>query len=207
MRFPAIEENIWGHDSNLSDRFERVVRDLGNSSRIIGHERNGPIGRARVVITLQAPPSLVSHFHNSRFGYRAQYYVSPANGDSANLFAIRTLSPVMLSMLRNTHKRSCSLDFIEASLLGPKTKIWIYQGTWLHWARREDRVLFPARWQQEATLVHETRVQKLLRWGSLAPRSEGRLVLKGTVLDRTGNVVSGSFKEDRSQEIYRFGFT
>src|SRR4051794_6595201 len=47
----------------------------------------------RVVLVLDAEPEAVALFHNSRCGYRAQYYHSVENGERANEFAIRALTP------------------------------------------------------------------------------------------------------------------
>jgi hypothetical protein len=51
----------------------------------------------RAVVTIRTRPEAVDQFHNSSSGYRAQFYVSPALGESANRTAVEALSERVLA--------------------------------------------------------------------------------------------------------------
>src|SRR5262245_4540195 len=109
----------------LSTSFEeivdRIVRELSVS------EKRDEYGRK--VLTLSLPANLVDLFHNGAGGYRAQYYESVSQGETANRYILDRLSHLDRELLKS-----------------PTAKIWIYKGQWLrHW-RHAMRNLRVERW-------------------------------------------------------------
>lgn len=211
--FVAIDSAAWGLPDQSDDAvvaYEEIIREIAATCRVIAHsrDRSKKVRRAaRVVVTVETAPRLVHLFHNSRAGYRAQYYSSSELGEQANRYAVEQLTPIVLRQLHQAHKRSCPLDFVEASLSGLRTKVWIHQGLWLRAAANADCLLYPDHWAACAKRAKGKNARKKLRWGSLAPKVETRLEIKGTVLSPDGLEVTAAFKRRRGFEIHNFGFT
>lgn len=211
--FVAIDPSVWRIPDQSDDavvNYAEIIREIAANCRVIAHRRNRSKkvrGAARVVVTIETTPKLVDLFHNSRAGYRAQYYSSPELGEQANRYAVELLTPIVLRQLHQAHKRSCPLDFVEASLSGLRTKVWIHQGLWLRAAASENCLLYPDHWAACAKRAKGKNTRKKLRWGRLAPTVETRLEIKGTVLSLDGLEVTAAFKRCRGFEIHNFGFT
>lgn len=206
-----VDEATWGLTSRLaSERFEDIAGSIADSFRVIGHRRKASTchrGSYRFEATLEVPLQLATHFHSARSGYRAQYYVGIENGEKANRYAVDAIMPALLSRLGGVRKRSCPVAFIEASLLGSHTKLWLHQGTWLRQCRNSERLLFPPQWRRHAEASQTERIRKLLRWGTLVPATEARIDIKGTILRPDGSETPGALKSARSLEIHSYGFT
>lgn len=211
--FVAIDSAVWGlpdQSGGAVVAYEEIIREIAATCRVIAHRRDSSKkvrGAARVVVTVETAPRLVDLFHNSRAGYRAQYYSSPELGERANRYAVEQLTPIVLRQLHQAHKRSCPLDFVEASLSGLRTKVWIHQGLWLRAAASADCLLYPDHWTACAKRAKGKNARKKLRWGRLAPKVETRLEIKGTVLSPDGLEVTAALKRCRGFEIHNFGFT
>lgn len=211
MQFPAVDEATWGLSSGQAlQRFEDIAASISASFRIIGHRRKASTshrGSYRFEATMEVPSGVATLFHSSGSGYRAQYYIGIENGEKANRYAVDAILPELLSRIQRVRKRSCPMTFVEASLLGSQTKLWIHQGAWLRQCRDADRLLFPPRWRQHAEDLQGERVRKLLRWGTLVPSTEARIEIKGTVVRPDGSETHRAFKSARSFEIHNYGFT
>jgi len=192
--------------------FEQIVDSIKKKATVRVHRRErkkksleGPHYRVR--IKLKVDRKAVDLFHNSRAGYRAQYYYSITNDERANRYFIRQLCPRVVDLLKKTHKRTCPPSLIQASLLGQYTKVWINQGSWVRTARHHDRLLKPKRWAEKNGKNLEKRQRTLLRWGSLAPQTETCIDLIGTFVTLKGRPIKKNHKLNRSMEIHEYGFT
>ena len=118
-KFRLVNYADWGIDRSVSRArrarllgklsFEAIVERLLSEVRImrITHEKgdNTKRGLHRWVITLIANPHTIDLWHNSRGGYRAQYYVDPAIGDAANTYACRALVSVAQRLIEQDNYR------------------------------------------------------------------------------------------------------
>lgn len=158
----------------------------------------------RVVIVLETEPKAVDLFHNSRCGYRAQYYRSVANGERANEYAVRTLLPKVKELLAG--KEMLPWAWVEKSLSDSEAKVWIHQGPWLRYRRISDRKICIQRWVSKLQSPERCDRKKAL-WGSLSASGEKRIDIKGGFVDSNGNPLGGSLKPSRGHQIHDFGFT
>ena len=217
-----MPEDEWTIDASIGSsrrmalldgrKFDRILSDVLGSFEIVSISykpvKNGEPEK-RAVITLLADPEAVDHFHSSSSGYRAQYYVSPSLGESANRAAVDALSERILGLAGTSERFSkACMNAIATSLSQPQAKVWIHQGSWLRLRRRVDRVIRVDRWQCNLSSPCK-HVRTLALWASLAPSSETRIVLKGGFLLPSGESVpeKGKPPGDRSNEIHSIGFT
>ncbi len=185
----------------------RIAKEASLSSYKPGQSDHCP-GFHRVEIKLATSPKTVDLFHNSRCGYRAQYYLGVKTGEQANRYVIRGLLPRLEELVSGDEESTCPWMWAKKSLLDREAKVWIHQGVWLRLQRKVDRNLNVQRWT-EACLNAEpgSRDRKLARWGSLAPAKETRIDIKGGYIDLSGTPLGKSLKPTRSEDIHRLGFT
>lgn len=145
-------------------------------------------------------------FHNSKCGYRAQYFHSICNGEAANAYTLLTLAPRIKQLLTGHEKRTCPWWWVEKSLLDGEAKVWIHQGAWLRQRRNSDRNLHVPRWRAKCGSSDSSCRKKAL-WGSLTPADEPNLDIKGGFLDLQGTPLGNSLKPSRSTDIHNYGFT
>jgi hypothetical protein len=92
-------------------------------------------GALRPLFYIKVGQELVDLFYNGVRGYRAQYYLSPENGEDANRYAIQQIEPKLLETARNANwcapDPNCSDNLLHmdeaeifASLRFPSAKIW-----------------------------------------------------------------------------------
>jgi hypothetical protein len=189
-------------------RFENIVARLCSEARIFGIRREKgkttKRGLHRYVITLSANRRTIDLWHNSCGGYRAQYYLKPAIGDSANTYAADFLKAATEHLIQRDRFRKRYWPLVAKSICHPETRLWIHQGRW--GAKLPDRVLQVLRWQDHRE-VDCAKVTKRRNWGALMPANEFRPALKGQWLNKDGSPVSGKPKADRARQINRYGFT
>jgi len=153
--------------------FEDLVSDICHSYSqftVTREPKDGDPSYCRVVVTLHCAPALVDKFHNSVFGYRAQYYVSPDLGEKANAHFVRQISMALPSL---EHRR-VDKDLVQRSLRHAQAKGWIKEGKWWRyasWATCD--LLVPRWWAHRRSLCRSHRV--LVRWAAQAPGSECRI--------------------------------
>jgi hypothetical protein len=159
----------------------------------------------RLTATLTcSSPIPVDLFHNSAAGYRAQYYLAPGLGDSANAFAVAILSRLIVAELRTHPKRSCPPTWANASIGDSDAKVWIHQGHWLRAPDRACKQLHVVRWREQPLSTGEDR--KRARYSQLTPCSEDRIDFKGGFVSRDG-ALFGTLKPSRAPHIHENGFT
>ena len=151
--FVHVSAHIWqltGDMSKLSSPgYERIIQRVAREMDIAAHRRERAMRKPncfRACVKLKCRAETISLFHNSRSGYRAQYYSSVARGEQANRFALAVLVPRVGGLLRGKERRGCSWSWMEKSLSDPTAKLWIHQGPWLRANARRERRLFVKRW-------------------------------------------------------------
>ena len=185
--------------------FESLVRRIVGGLKILTHRRarlRDYPGYYRAEVTLKVDPTIVDLFHNSAAGYRAQYYQSVTNGESANEYAVQQLVPRVMRLLSAVRKRTCPGWWVQRSLLHPEAKLWIRQGPWLRHPKRSDRQLAVRRW-----LAYRWTKKHKQHWSSLIPKSETRIDLKGAPLTLDGTPLKKSLKPSRGRQIFEAGYT
>lgn len=185
--------------------FSSLVRRIVGGFTILSHKRarlRDYAGYYRAEVTLEVDAAIVDLFHNSAAGYRAQYYHSVKNGESANEYAVRQLVPRVMQLLGGVRKRTCPACWVRRSLLHPEAKLWIHQGPWLRRPKKTDRQLGVRRW-----LAYKWKKKHKQHWPSLIPRNETRIDLKGAPLRLDGTPLPKCLKPNRGQQICEAGFT
>jgi hypothetical protein len=187
--------------------FEKIIELIAQESRLVSIKKNRLDKRPdyhRVVIVLETASSAVDLFHNSRRGYRAQYYLGVRNGERANEYAVRALTPKVKELFAG--KKTSPWTWVEKSLSNSEAKIWIHQGLWFRYRRISDRIICIPRWASHLQSLQRDDRKKAL-WGSLSASGESRIDIKGGFVDSNGNSLGGSLKPSRGQQIYELGFT
>jgi hypothetical protein len=187
--------------------FGSVMRQLCAKIKVVQVRRNRAKSadgyfRASVKVRVLRRPCTL--FHSGRSGYRAQHYRSITNGERANAFAVSALVKAIRAQLRDT--RLMTKEWIERSLLGRDSKVWIHQGQWLRQSRRRDQLLMVERWMRELASRDKER-RKLARWASLVPQLESAIDIKGAFLTMDGEPLPFNPKQGRSKQIHDLGFT
>ena len=158
----------------------------------------------RVAIILKTDPKAVDLFHNSRCGYRAQYYYCVENGESANAYTVKTLALKIKEILAN--KEALPWVWVEKSLLDSDAKVWIHQGSWFRQRRISDRNICIQHWTSKLKSA-DACDRKIALWGTLSATGENRINIKGGFVDSNGEPLGISLKLKRGQQIHDFGFT
>ena len=169
----------------------------------------------RPVFTLDVSAETFDLFFNSPFGYRAQYYADPDDGQKQNNRLITKLvdSLIEYSMSKST-KESLTEEQIRRSLCCCSAKIWISEDefefnleireqiivlTWREYAKQAKEAFTNNRYP-------EPREMEKAIWGIRAPTGT-TLDVKGAFIDPDDNEVVPRSKTDRRFEIQRYGFT
>jgi hypothetical protein len=189
--------------------FADLVKELVSFSRVtsIGIEVSNSVANCRrFSILLSAPTSAIDKFHNSATGYRAQYFEGTRVGDLANRFAVDAFLPSIVGESVKGGKNGIDVQLLRECLLSERTKIWIKEGTWWRCCRKNERVLLVPRWQ-EFLNAEDPDARKRARWGSLAPMSEHRIVIKGPWLVNDRPAPVGKDPVVRANNLHLQGFT
>ena len=215
--FATIAKHEWALSPNTAKpcrallhrplSFEAVVRQLCAKIKVVRVRRNrakSVDGYFRATIKVRVLRRSCTAFHSARSGYRAQYYRSITNGERANAFAVSSLVKAIRQELRDT--RLMKKDWIERSLMGRDSKVWIHQGQWLRQSRRRERLLMVERWIRELASDGKKR-RKLARWATLVPQQESAIDIKGAFLTMDGRALPINPKQGRSKQIHDLGFT
>lgn len=217
----VVPKNDWTLDASVcSSRrtalldgrgFDRILAEIIDSLEIddvLYKPMKKGEAEKRAVVTIRTRPEAVDQFHNSSSGYRAQYYTSTELGENSNRRAVEALSAQIFDRLTNGEFPKVPLGLLATSLAQRQSKVWIHQGRWLLFSRREARILRVHRWQLglESPCA---KARKLARWASLAPSTETRIVLKGGFLSPNGEPIpdKGKCESDRSSLLHSLGFT
>lgn len=179
---------------------QRLKRERGKEGKFIG------LHRYELRLVFQSP-DIVDLWHNSRGGYRAQYYLDCKKGDEANAYAIETLSKVVEPMIVADDRYKLRWPSAKRSIYHRLARIWIVEGLWEHHAKTTDRQLKVPRWQYHDPRDTCGNAKKLRTKGALIPSKEKRLVWNGQWLSHDGSPVDWPPKPKRATQINRYGYT
>ena len=190
--------------------FKEIVQCIVRKAKLKDYkrsklQRNGANSAIayRVEIILKIDSKTIDLFHNSRCGYRAQFYKSVPTGKRANRCLIQKIMPRLKSLLKKP-KRTCPWDWTKKSLLHRDAKVWIHQGSWIRLRRKKDRNICVKRWMKNRSCPFNN---KKILYGMLSPQNEILIDLKGGYIDLQGKPSGQNPKINRDQDIHRFGFT
>lgn len=216
--FACIREDIWRLANAIDGcrrrrllqctSYERIVERILEGATLKSHKREklkqpgSKPSYYRVWIAVTMDLETLDLFHNSRCGYRAQYFYSVENGELANAYTLQVLAPGIRKMLSGRQKRTCPWWWVEKSLLDREAKVWIHQGSWLRQRRNSDRNLCIQRW-----MVNAPSARRKALWGSLIPAGESNLDIKGGYVNLQGASFGTTLKPCRGIDIHKFGFT
>jgi hypothetical protein len=190
--------------------FDEILKLLTRSIErveIVHEKAKKAPGQHRYYLLFHSTPQAVDLWHNSRGGYRAQFFIDKELGDAANAHAAQVLlaeaqrridgDPLLQRKWSKAH-----LCFPEPSL-----KVWIKEGLWWRRARLDHRALFVPKWEanRDSTDAH---IKDCWRWAGLIPAGENRFVLKGEWLDQNDKR-AGVLKPltMRTHQIHTCGYT
>ncbi len=157
--------------------------------------RHGELkGCNRAAFLVEVPSSSYDAFFNSPVGLRAQYAISPAQGEGANRRLLNALLPKLVQ--RAGGAATPGIETIVWSIAGSQAKIWIYEDE----VQCQLGVAEPAIDYGPWTAASETGV------GLLAPVGRCLHVMGGWI-NAAGALVSNPIKERRSFEIHSTGFS
>jgi hypothetical protein len=165
-------------------------------------------GNQRAIFQFQISPEIYDYFFNSRASYRAQYWISTEQGQSANAKCLKALATTILPVLpdrfeaREIYKnvedcggRVIERAFFEASFDHAASKIWIGENL----INRERGVLPKARYDGPNLVVS--------RWTApRAPYPRG----PSNWMDLKGGFLGGTQPKDpakRALLLHQYGWT
>jgi len=207
----ASDNNGWRYFESVSDSrcaalekhdsFEELVAEVLEDVRVIRAvaergRHQGLTGCLQPVFFIELPTTGDALF-NGRSGYRAQYWIDPLNGLTANATLIASLKPRLMAAVDVADQPDLAKIDICASLDAMSSKIWISQAP-LTLSGNRDLNVEP--WVSEAA-----RGVELARLGVAAP-AVTRFEVKGALLDAFGHEHVPSGKLRRHQDIHHYGF-
>ncbi len=195
--FPSFNDVIAGVVRGAVDYFAAEPRD------------NPPcVGCFRAFFRIGVQECDYDAFFNSPVGYRAQYCIDPAHGESENRRLLDALTPACLNFARGREPSHFPTKLVSASLRGVDAKIWINEKDLP--VVDEVHIDYPpwvakARAAANGTLTDQAaRASALV--GVLAPIGT-HLVLKGGWVNSDGQECRVPAKAARAVEIREYGFT
>ncbi len=210
-KFPKVDREIWKIPSEIDwgcTSFEELVEKLAETFDIYSVKRNRCNKDSkyyRLLIKIKAQAKLVSAFHSSEFGYRAQYYLGTKFGEEANRYLIDYLTSRLIEKIKQMEKSTCKPVWVAKSLSSPDAKIWIHQGPWLRKREQKIRKLQVERWILHINDRDKNIANKAL-WSTLVPNEE-KLDIKGGFILLDGSQSEPNPKSNRSKQIHEYGFT
>lgn len=203
----------WGYSENVSvarqialaepSSFEefvaQAVADISGIRAYIEPGRDPGLEHCLQPIFSFELPSTGDRLFNGHCGYRAQYWISPWRGLTANAALLVALTPKLLAAVDEKVEPRFAVLNVCASLRAVSAKFWIQEIPSLLVSPTEDLNVQP--WLTEAR-----RGVQLARWGVCAPEVT-RFIVKGALMDAYGNEVVPSRKTGRHYEIHSFGFS
>jgi hypothetical protein len=149
---------------------------------------------------------ILDTFFNSPVGYRAQFYVSPSNGDDASRELFKRLVAGPLAQLCVTGIEDFSGNIVEKALLAPTAKVWIPKPSWPE--DEPPREIEAPKWiaaqNGEIPLPPNCRSWAPY-WGTAAP-IPNFLEIMGAWLDRDNNEFQDPSKLNRSLCLHVAGW-
>lgn len=160
--------------------------------RAIGE--NAPADTFRVVTQIPVGAPFFDQLFNGRCGYRAQYYLSPEEGEAFGQLIAKTLEPIVCGAI--TEDSDMPQVLISKSMLGPHSKIWPLEEK-AAFDEAEPGTLRPSRWVASGYGMGR---------GSRLPLASG-VDVKGSFVKPDGSYWLSEDKLDRSMELHTKGFT
>ena len=205
--------SAWHYNSNISDErqaalaepvsFEELVEmakaEICNIRLRVQPGRDTGLTDCLQPVFSFELPGVGDRFFNGIAGYRAQYWLDPSNGLSANALLLAELTPKLLANIAGADELNAEKINVCTSLRATSAKFWIQEIPSLLVDPSND--LNVQRWQAEAK-----RGVQLARWGISAPEVT-KFDVKGALLDPYGNEVVPSRKITRHLDIHHYGFS
>lgn len=181
----------------LLDRLAAAASQARQNNQIIlewqpATDKEAPADTFRVITQIPVEEAFFDELFNGRCGYRAQYYLSPEEGETFNRRVIEALEPMVVTA--DSAVLGVSRDLIRRSLLGPYSKIWAFDEQAAFDAALPG-MLMPARWRSNGA-----------GRGTRLPLAS-RVDLKGTFVQPDGQYWVDQLKLDRSMDIHLKGYT
>jgi hypothetical protein len=131
----------------MTEREAMSAADSGNGSWDWQHGTS-MFGYSRALATIPICRDTFDALFNGRSGYRAQYYLSPAEGARFNGMLVKVLlEPI--KQIYNLDLHPPPWDSVKHSIEGPWSKIWVY-GDSKPFADSRDGEFCPRRWADRA---------------------------------------------------------
>lgn len=108
-------------------------------------------GYFRLMAQIPIKECVFDQLFNGRFGYRAQYYLSPEEGILFNRRIVRGLKPVICRAYELTPLEA-DLELVMYSLTRPHAKIWIYKEQ-AAFGDAAENSLTPQRWVENGAAL------------------------------------------------------
>jgi hypothetical protein len=223
-RFSLAPRDDWSIDHSVKgSRRDRLLSDTGFDEIIaricaeakLAHvhgpekgEEGDKIGQHRWSITLQTSPQTIDLWHNSRGGYRAQYYVSQTLGETANSYALEHLTKLTANLIQADRHRRHKWARASVSVCHPHARVWIHQGSWCRrgrLAKLADRLLHVQQWRPLPHDDEDRQRKKVL--GMLIPENETGIEMIGQWLVDADRPSASPPKKGRADHIHECGFT
>jgi hypothetical protein len=155
-------------------------------------DKEAPPNTFRVVTQIPVDEAFFDELFNGRSGYRAQYYLSPEEGEAFNRRVIEVLEPVVATV--DLAALGVSRALIRGSLLGPYSKIWAFDEQAAFDAATPG-MLMPARWRSNGA-----------GRGTRLPLASC-VDVKGTFIQPDGQYWVDELKLDRAMDLHLKGYT
>lgn len=185
--------------------FERVLDVLLHENHVVGAwiceaTDLGQQGCWRPAVELDVGRECFDAFYNSPSGYRAQYLISPENGQSANGRLLQALEPKLSSaVFEDCPQFMYSRDCVRNSFYANSAKIWPNEADLD--PKDVARDLAIEKWCKSLAAGND-----LARLGLWAPEGSSLMVL-GAFIDPRGNEIVSQRKIKRRYDIHECGFT
>jgi hypothetical protein len=183
------------------DSFEELVAEVTKDVRVVRAiaepgRGSGLTGCLQPVFFIELPNTGDALF-NGPSGYRAQYWIDPWNGLTANAILIASLKPRLLAAVDTRDQPGLAKIDVGASLDAVSSKLWIVEAPSVLNGNRDLNV---EPWASEAARGVELAVL------GLAAPAVSKFEIRGALLDAFGHEHVPSAKVRRHHDIHHYGF-
>lgn len=202
--------------SNFDQVIQRITSEAVVTSFDVKRGKEGTFKNCvRPQFEIAVSQDAADLFFNSPRGYRAQYLVSPEEGQKQNGRLLAALEESLLSFASGkVTKNHLSLDHIRAAIRACSAKIWLSEADLKFNHELVEDISIPV-WRANAVAAlaayarnerPEPECQEKAIWGLRAPQT-AVLDIKGAFLDGEHNEVVPYQKICRRHQIHEYGFT
>jgi hypothetical protein len=118
IHVPSREWQLSGSMAKLaSPGYETIVMRLAAEATVVAYRRERAKRQRNSFwanLRLRCKSETILLFHNSRSGYRAQYYSSMHRGEIANQFAVSVLASRIGQLIEGKAKRGCAWPWMRS---------------------------------------------------------------------------------------------